>query len=235
MPNDHELQVQNENLEQFLNSQKKVRKTHKQTRYFSGVTYATENQLKKVLKNHISSVRAFCYILHDKDEAEPHTHFIIRTHSTWYPSQVERWFSGLKDQKKQPVNTFCEPANDLSALDQYLTHSDDESISKGKHQYDRSEIRDFGLRDIIPKGNSYDSSYEVINDILSGVSFRKLIIKYGRDFVYHWQSYCDLAQEIRNQEGYAESKMMAQVANMGKTTIKPESMEQLSCNDVFEI
>lgn len=230
----HEPLDKNGDLESFQNSQKKSPKAYKQTRFFSGVTYATEKQLKNVLQEHISSLRAFCYIVHDKDEAEPHTHFIIRTHSTWYPKQIERWFSKLKDKKKQPINTFCEPANDLQALEIYLTHSDEESIAKGKHQYDKSEIKDFGLRDIVPKGNSYDSSYEVINDILSGVSFRKLIIKYGRDFVYHWQQYCDLAQEIRNQEGFMESKMQSQLETIGKTNVKPSSMEQLNIEDAFK-
>lgn len=235
VPKDQVLQAQNGNLEQFQNSQKKLLKSYKQTRYFSGVTYATESQLKKVFHEHISSLRAFCYIIHDKDDSEPHTHFIIRTHSTWYPKQIERWFSDLKDKKKQPVNTFCEPANDLTALKQYLTHSDHDSKEKGKYQYSESDIKDFGMSDIIPKGNSFDSSYEVINDILSGVSFRKLIIKYGRDFVYHWQSYCELAQEIRNQEGYAEAKMMAQVAMTGKTSVKPSTMEQINIDQKFEI
>lgn len=234
MQKDHELQAQNNDLESFQNSQVKPRKTYKQTRFFSGVTYATENQLKKVLTQHVSSLRAFCYIYHDKDDSEPHIHFIIRTHSTWYPKQIERWFKDLKDKKKQPVNTFCEPANDLHALKQYLTHSDSESISKGKYQYPESDIKDYGLSDIIPKGNSFDTSYEVINDILSGTPFRKLIIKYGRDFVYHWQQYCDLAQEIRNQEGYAESKMMAQVANTGKMSINPSKMEQINIDQNFD-
>lgn len=234
MAKDQELRAQNENLESFQNSQKKLPKSYKQTRYFSGVTYATENQLKRVLQEHISSLRAFCYIVHDKDESEPHTHFIIRTHSTWYPKQIERWFSDLKDRKKQPINTFCEPANDLHALKRYLTHSDQDSIEKGKYQYSESEIKDFGLNDIVPKGNSFDSSYEVINDILSGVSFRQLIIKYGRDFVYHWQQYVDLAHEIRDQEGYAESKMMAQVAMAGKTSVNPSTMEQINIDQKFE-
>ena len=214
----------------------KKKHSYRQTRFFALVTYAGEKQIQKVVTAHVTSIRAFCYIIHDKDEGvEPHTHIIIRTHSTWYPTQIERWFSGLRDKNKQPVNTFCEPANDLDALAQYLTHSDEESRKKGKYEYDGTEIKDYGLNDLAPKGNSFDSSYEVLNDILSGVSFRKLVIKYGRDFVYHWQSYCDLAQEIRNQEGYAEAKMQSQIANAGKSSVNPKNFEQINIDQNFKL
>ncbi len=198
-------QSKNPDLEGFQNSQTQSRKT----RFFSLMTYADEKQLQKVMMKHIKSIRAYCYILHDKDENEPHHHVVLRTHSTWSSFQLRKWFSGLTDKEKKPINTFCEPANDLVALKEYLTHSDDESRTKGKYQYSASDIRDYGIWDLIPKNDSYDSSYEIINKILVGTSYRELVRQYGRSFLYHWDKFADMAAEIRQEEGYKEARMRA--------------------------
>lgn len=175
-------------------------------RYHLIMTYASEKQIQDVVLAHQSSIRAWSYIYHDKDEAKPHYHVIIRTYSTWYNTAIEKWFKGLKDKSGEYINTFCEKANDLVALEQYLTHDDFESQQKGKHRYPKSAIRDYGLWDIVPCKDSFDDSYDVINDIISGMTVRDLVRRYGRDYVYHRFAYEEIADKIITEDGFSNSQ-----------------------------
>lgn len=202
-----EKTVINENLEQFQNSQSKVRKS----RFFSLTTYATEKQIKKVIGDHIKSVRAFCYIYHDKDENEPHHHILMRTHSTWTSTQISRWFADCKDKDHNNVNTFCETASDMDALERYITHDTEEAREAGKYQYSKDDIKDFGMCDLAERKDSYDSSYEILMRVLSGMNPRELVRYYGRDFLYHINAYYDCAERISDYEGYKESRIRARM------------------------
>ena len=170
------------------------------------MTYASEKQIQDVVLAHQSSIRAWSYIYHDKDEAQPHYHVIFRTYSTWYNTAIEKWFKGLKDRSGEHINTFCEKANDLVALEHYLTHDDFESRQKGKYQYPKSAIRDYGLWDIVPRKDSFDDSYDVINDIISGMTVRDLVRRYGRDYVYHRFAYEEIADKIITEDGFSNSQ-----------------------------
>ncbi|MBE6601230.1 MAG: hypothetical protein E7637_01830 [Ruminococcaceae bacterium] len=203
-----EKEYLNENLEQFQNSQSKMRKS----RFFSLTTYATEKQIQKVMSNHISSVRAFCYILHDRDEAEPHYHILLRTHSTWSVSQLLRWFCDLRDDKKERVNTFCEIGNDMESLKRYILHDTEDAREKGKHLYSVDDIKDFGFNDLSERKDSFDSSYEILLRVLSGANPRDLVRYYGRDYLYHYNCYHEIADQIRNIEGYKEARLNSSVA-----------------------
>ena len=202
----------NTDLEEFQKSEKSKRNSHKsekKTRFHSLITYATEKQIQIVLSKHLNSIRAFAYIYHDKDETEPHYHVVIRTHTSWSTAMIERWFKGLTDKEGEILNTFSQPVGNMIALEEYLTHADFESRQKGKHLYKRTEIKDHGLWDIVPKTESRDSSYDIVNDILCGMSTRQLVIRYGRDYVYHRNQYQDIVHEIRQDEGYKEAKYNA--------------------------
>ena len=201
----------NGNLESFSISQHRERKT----RFFSLTTYATEKQIQKVVGNHISSLRALCYIYHDKDEAEPHYHVLMRTHSTWTARQIGRWFADLKDAEKKPINTFCESAGDMEALKLYVLHQDQKSIEEGKHRYEISDLRDYGFHDLAEKKDSYDGSYEILLKVLAGANPRDLVKYYGRDYLYHYNQYMEVAELIRRLEGYGEARLKSalEIAN----------------------
>ena len=191
----------NGNLESFSNSQPKTRKS----RFFSLTTYATEKQIQKVVADHSTSIRALCYICHDKDESEPHFHILMRTHSTWTTAQLVRWFSDLKDKEKKPINTFCETANDMESLKKYIIHDTEQAREEGKHQYSPEEIKDFGMNDLTERKDCYDSSYEILLRVLGGANPRDLVRFYGRDYLYHYNCYHEVADKIRNVEGYKEA------------------------------
>ena len=186
-------------------------KDNKKTRYFSLTSYATEKQIQKVICDHVKSIRALCYIFHDKDEAEPHYHILIRTHATWSPAQIANWFSGLKDKEKKKINTFAEVANDMRALELYILHQDEKSIEEGKHQYNKEDIKDFGLTDLFERKESYDNSYEILLRVLARTNPRDLVRFYGRDFLYHMNSYYECADKIREVEGYKESAVYSRM------------------------
>lgn len=247
-------QKKNNNLEAFQNSQSKTRKAptispenvpattpesesmgnpiiqNRKTRFFSLMTYASEKQLRRVIEDHIRSVRAFCYILHDKDEAVPHYHILMRTHSTWTSAQIRRWFHRLVDADKKPINTFCEPASSMDALDDYIFHADDKSVAQGKHQYSRDQVKDFGIWDLAEKKDSYDDSYEIINQIIAGKSYRELVRTYGRKFLFHWDKYADVAAEIRQDEGYKEARERSKM----ELYLEPRYVELTSLEDMYE-
>lgn len=177
------------------------------------MTYASDRQIETVIKDRLSSIKAWCYIRHDKDEAEPHAHILLKLFTSWTPSQIEKWFKGLTDTKGEKINTFAEVANDLQSIVLYLTHEDTDSIEKGKHRYNREEIHDYGISSILPKTNAVDNTLEIVNELILGRSLRYMVQRYGREFVHHWQKYVDLASEIRQDEGYAESKQLSAIQN----------------------
>ncbi len=183
----------------------------KRSRFFSLTTYATEKQIQKVVSDHISSLRALCYIHHDKDEAEPHFHILMRTHSAWTTTQISKWFADLKDKEKKPVNTFCETANDMEALKRYIIHDTEEAREAGKYQYSIDDIKDFGMCDLAERKDSYDSSYEILMKVLAGANPRDLVRFYGRDYLYHLNCYYECADKIRELEGYKEATIFARM------------------------
>lgn len=197
------------NLEEFQNPQKKLGKSPKRARIFSCVTYIGEKGLNKAILDHQRQVRAFAYIMHDKDENEPHIHLLLRTYDSWTDTQIAKWFKGRKDAKGEECNTFVEVANDIHALKEYMTHSDEESRAQGKFEYSESDIRDFGLWDIVSKKDSYDDTMEIVNTILRGVTQRELLRRYGRKYLYHMTDYQQVCSEIRQEEGYKEAKQRA--------------------------
>ncbi len=211
-----EKQVINGNLEPFKVSQSKMRKS----RFFSLTTYATEKQIQKVIGDHVSSLRALCYILHDKDESEPHYHILLRTHSTWTAVQIAKWFADLKDKEKKPINTFCETANDMEALKRYIIHDTEEAREAGKHLYSINDIKDFGMCDLSERKDCYDSSYEILMKVLAGANPRDLVRFYGRDYLYHLNAYHECADKIRELEGFKEARIFAQMNMFDKRYMK---------------
>lgn len=178
------------------------------SRYFAIVTYVSEKQLRKVIRKHLNSVRAFCYITHDQDDSVPHIHLLMRLHSTWMPAQVHKWFDGLLDEYNQPVNTFVEICNDMVAQKDYILHIDSKSISEGKHLYSFQDIKAYGWDDLSERKDCFDSSYEILMKLIDGASLQELVRYYGRDFLYHYNQYIDLRDLIRQQELWSRGNIL---------------------------
>ena len=123
---------------------------------------------------------------------------VIRTHSNWTCPQVAKWFKtdGIEE------NTFAQPVIDRNGIIEYLTH---ENENDTKAKYDKSDIIDGGLDDLLPQEDSADNSFEIVTALLNGTSTREMVRLYGRDFVYHYGSYRLLAEDIKNEENFANA------------------------------
>lgn len=165
-------------------------------RFFALVSYCKSSEaLIQILQTKQKSVRAYALIKHDKDEADPHHHIVIRTNSTWTCQQLAKWFTNAGGEGQ---NTFCQLVRDREGIVDYLTHEGNEGE---KYHYDKSDIIDGGLDDILPAGEASDDSAEILEKYLSGVSVREMVRLYGRDFLYHIASYAAVADIIRKEEG----------------------------------
>ena len=161
-------------------------------RFFAAVTYRTDTEgLVKVLQSKGNSLRAYALIKHDKDEADAHHHMVLRTHSTWTCPQVAKWFANESGQ-----NTFVQVVRDRTGIVEYLTHENEPD----KHHYDKGDIIDGGLDEILPAGECSDDTFEIVEKMLAGYSIRELVRLYGRDFVYHYSSYAAICAAIKGQE-----------------------------------
>lgn len=195
-----EKEVLNENLEPFLKSEKTERKKTKvrKSRFFSFMTYATDKQIETTIAKHNNSVRAFAYIRHDKDDAEPHAHLIVRTYSSWSETQILKWFDWVK--LKDNSNTMVEVLQDTQAMAEYLTHTDFASVQAGKHVYSRDDIKDFGLFDIVDKKDSYDETFQILTEVMAGTCERDLVRRYGKQYLFHRQQYLESADTVYAQQ-----------------------------------
>ena len=129
-------------------------------RYFALVSYRTDTDgLVKSIEKKRNSIRAYALIKHDQDEADPHHHMVLRTHSTWSCPQVAKWFADDSGQ-----NTFAQLVRDRTGIIDYLTHENEPD----KHHYDKGDIIDGGLDDILPAGESSDDTYEIVEKLLEG-------------------------------------------------------------------
>lgn len=196
------------------------------SRYFSLVTYATEKQIMKIMKKHNSSVRAFCYIHHYKEEAEPHYHVLIRTYNTWTVKQICRWFELLKDDKNEFINTLGEIAQDMDGLKLYILHQDKQSIIDGKPRYEKEDVKDYGYKDLTDRKSSVDNTYEIVNACILGINPRVLVRKYGRDFVYHCGQYYEVADRIYDFESRQLAKSKA-LTDYGTNMLPIECIEEI--------
>lgn len=173
---------------------------NKKTRWFSLVSYLPSKELVKVLNNHSKSIRGCCYILHYKETTEKHYHCLIRTYGSWTTKQILRWFSGVTDDSGQYINTLGEPMNDPAGMLKYITHQDFESVKAGKPRYEFSDITDSNFIDSVDLHTDCpDSSLEIIKDIIRDTSALELVKRYGRDYVYHYNNYHEIARIILQQ------------------------------------
>lgn len=180
----------------------------KRYRSFALITYCNPDQVKSVLKKHDSNIRSYAYIVHDMDltedgkPKETHIHLLIRLVNNTTVDAVRNWFNGFTDSNDLPVNTLAQPLHDISSSFDYLTHNTEQARIDGKYEYSSDLVvsnnidfwRNSDLQD-------QDNISLAIQDILNGEPLATVAIKYGRDFIIHYQSIKMLITDIRQQTG----------------------------------
>lgn len=185
------------------------------------VTYATEDEFLKVLKEHKDEIECACYIVHDKDEADTHIHAPVVFKQSMSIKRVRGWFKTCSDEKGITANTFAEPVLSADGMEEYLTHDTEEAKTKGKHQYDTEDIkvlegiadsrgrmkgaldiqREKAERKARKKEESEESNEEFLNDLLDRKPHREMARKYGRDYMKNYKQYRQFAWEVELEEG----------------------------------
>lgn len=186
------------------NDVKQKKSSTAKPRYHAFMTYATIEQINKVIYNHQSSIVSYAYICHDQDKTDIHHHLIVRTYDGWSSAQILKWFSFIKLETNQ--NTFVEELGDLKAFALYLTHKDAKSIEQGKHPYDKSLIRDFGLISNDVSHESYDDTYEIVLAMMGGMRTRDLVRRYGKKFIYHYSQFEAVKEAIMREDYYEDER-----------------------------
>lgn len=207
----------------------------KRTRVFSIVTYVSKADIQDAIYTHSRSLRSYAYILHDKDEAAPHYHLLLRTYDAWSSTQIAKWFDKYK--LKDNNNTFVEPATDLHALQEYITHSDYKSIQEGKHQYSLDDVVDGGLFDMIEKKDSYDGTFEIVNAMLQRVPTRQLVRRYGKQLIYHYSQFCAIVDAIRLEDDYDRiynDPTYQKPVPFDQTKLKPIPLDNIDIDEVLK-
>lgn len=200
----------------------------KKVRAFSIVTYCSKQQIAEVIGSHNSSIRAYAYIHHNKDETLPHYHVVLRTFDAWSIPQIEKWWKGFTDEKGEPINTFVQRVTDLYALHEYLTHSDVTSKDEGKHQYSPSDIISNGLFDLVPKKDAVDDTYEMLEHMMNGASTKWMVRRYGRAFVYHYSQFMAVKEAMQQDEWMEQSRLSDIRQGYQKADFKPIPLDQES-------
>lgn len=217
------------------NDVKEKKPSTAKTRYHSFMTYATLEQIHKVIYNHQSSIVSYAYIYHDRDETSPHYHLLIRTYDAWSAFQINKWFSFVKNETGQ--NTMCKPVGDLSALHTYLTHEDADSVAEGKAIYDRSLIKDFGLLANDTTHKSYDDTYEIMLAMQAGMNTRELVRRYGKKFLYHYSQFVAVNEAIDREDAIARTYDAPDYAKphvYDQTKLKPIPLDNVNIDEVLK-
>lgn len=167
----------------------------KQSRNYALIVYETnlDTLLERIKLQR--NIQDYAFIVHDKDilqdgsKKPTHTHLLITLRSARDPKCVEKYFEFIIDNVKQ--NVFIEVMNDKQSMYEYLTHKNDPT----KYQYNDTDIHTSNKQAFLKEG-AIDNTLNIINDLLNGCSLLRMVEIYGREFVYKYNCYKALANDI---------------------------------------
>lgn len=172
-------------------------------RLFAVVTYASLPYISEVMHRRKETVKYWCAINHDKDTDEngnlkiEHRHIIIETFNPSTIGTIRNWFFFAVDEKGETVTTTAQLVKFRKLAVDYLTHEHDPT----KHHYNPEEIVNFpdtiNISGVQPR-NDEDTTLNIIDDMLKGLSTFQLVRRYGRDFVIHYRNYKMILQDIQS-------------------------------------
>lgn len=181
------------------------------SRYFSLVTYLSEEQIKATMDHYKDYIDSALYILHDKDIVqktddtagdllkEAHTHILLRSYEATTASAVKKWFMRFRfSDENGLINTMVEICDSVGSARDYLTHKNDPD----KYQYSTADVLEFGRgwECFNHASRCADDCLDIIDRLSEGASLRQLVREYGRDFVYNYRAYDHMARLIDRQE-----------------------------------
>lgn len=195
--NDNQNVVKNDKITQKKPSYKKSAMQVKRYRAFSVVSYLDEVTFVQLLHRHIQGVRSYCYMLHDREtEHDVHLHCLLYTYHAHSFSALRKWFEHTSGQ-----NTFVQAIKDDTQAYYYLDHSEHDE----KVQYDMNNLVKYNYKGC-EYYNSGDESFNILEQVLDEVSLREIAFRYGKDFIFKYRAYKELAEDIKFQESRIDFK-----------------------------
>lgn len=180
--------------------------TEKQTKFFGGQAtfvwtkcFISANDCKAIIEELLPCVEHYAIITHDKDDAKPHTHMLIKFfRNQWVSTKLVDYFH---------IDSWQDPLKKLKNVYEYLTHDSDKCRKEGKFQYSKDDV----LSDDIEYWEKFSQevddflkggSKSMIDDMLSGMSTYDLVVKYGDSFVYHRKQLCEVVSSVREERSF---------------------------------
>lgn len=196
----------------------------KASRYrdFQGIVYTPYECLIQRLKDlkDDGKVLEYACVFHSRDlfdDGTPklqHCHFAIRTTSYTVNDTVKKMFSALKPfHGEENANVLVQSTTfvagqsqriDLNMSYRYFSHKD--FPEKAQYSDDEITVSD-GFISMIQKGQKKeraDNSFEILEQMLNGVTNYELAKKYGRDFILNFDKYRKLIAAINEEYSDAD-------------------------------
>lgn len=166
-------------------------------RNFGLVSYIQDsNLIQSILDKHITSINRYAYALHDKDTENPHHHILIWTHNALQYNTVRKWFLGVLDENNKECSCLCKPIQCDQSAYEYLTHKNE----KDKFIYDESIIKSFNVDINAFNDDINDDGSDIVEMLINKKPLREIVKLKGKEFIYHYKHYRDLADEILKED-----------------------------------
>lgn len=203
-------------------------KKDKRARRFCLTSYIDPSALRSFISK-APWVQHWAMCTHDRDKMEDgssketHTHVILYTYDAKTSSAIKKIFDRFSAEyyngKGEAQNTLVQICKDVVAQWYYLVHKYD----KEKAQYEPSaricDNTNYWLE--LCKTNalndgSVNTGLQMFDDMLDGTSTREMIMRYGKEYIYHAQHFkqvvrdhCDesvreyeLSEELARRSGF---------------------------------
>lgn len=180
----------------------------RRTRRFCISTYIDHNAVERYVRRS-PWVQHFAMCTHTRDVKEDgspkdvHTHIILYTYNAHTASGIRKNFDTFSAElymgkQEQIEHTLVQECHSVASQFRYLRHLDDPD----KAQYEEIEVitdNDIYWKDLCRTNGMNDSSFnsglQMFDDILDGVSTREMIVRYGKEYIYHSHSFKECIAE----------------------------------------
>lgn len=176
-------------------------------RKFTLIAYGTREQIETFVNKEFDKLNEGAYILHNKDETEPHWHIYLNYINATTFERVKEKLKKITNQ-----NVMAEKVITTNGIMAYMTHEN----APEKWHYSKEEVT-YRARD---KPNIWLSMY--IDFVEQKLTVKTMVQKYGKDFVINMRNFRDLRTET-----FEENERYARTQNIKLKELNEDEAQQL--------